>query len=269
MRRRAAVFVTIVAVLLSGASGVGAANWQDARGPQRTVLLAKAGPAGEFYIRRPETLTAGSHPVAVLQVGSFSDPGRYDWLLDEVASHGVVAIAHASADPSDGIKASEALDWLLGQNEVSGSEYFGKLLPARVLGIGHSSGGSGAVQASIRNPRITSLLLYAPALAVDATTELRVPTFFVAGALDGAVPADQVRARYLRATQAPAWFGVAENQGHTRFQANDAVRSITRAWVYTQLFDDQGSARDCFYGPGWTLNGAPGWKETLRNDVAR
>lgn len=115
---------------------------------------------------------------------------------------------------------------------------------------------------------ITSVLLYAPALSLATPTELRVPTFFIAGALDGAVPPADVKPRFEQASKAQAWFGVSEKQGHTDFATNDAVQYSTRAWVYAQIFDDSGSARRCFYGPGWTLKEAAGWKEALKNNAA-
>lgn len=268
MTRFASMLAMIPAVLVIYVTTVGAATWEDLAGPHATVLNAQAGPAGEYYIRRPVKLNSSAHPVAVLLVGSNSHPKRYDALLSELASHGVIVVAHSSSDQGDGTKANLALNWLLEQNEVSTSEYFHKLIPSRVLAIGHSSGGNGAVLASIQNQRITSVLLYAPSLSLATPTELRVPTFFIAGALDGAVTPEEVKARYQQATKAQAWFGVSENQGHTGFGTNNPVQYFTRAWVYTQLFDDAGSARGCFYGPEWTLNRAPGWKETLKNSAA-
>lgn len=269
MKRFASMLAFVSAVLVSFSSTVAAASWEDLTGLHTTVLAAQAGPAGEYYIRRPATLSSNAHPVAVLLVGSNSHPKSYDSLFAELASHGVVVIAHSSSDQGDGTKANAALDWLLEQNEVSTSEYFHKLVTSRILAIGHSAGGNGAVLASIQNPRITSVLLYAPALSLGTPTELRVPTFFIAGALDGAVPPADVKTRFEQASKAPAWFGVSEKQGHTGFVTNNAVQYYTRAWVYTQLFDDAGSARRCFYGPEWTLKEAPGWKETLKSSAAR
>jgi dienelactone hydrolase len=204
MNRPASMLAFITAVLVTCASPVGATTWEDMAGPHPTVLIERAGSAGEFYIRRPEKLSSNSHPVAVVLVGSFSHPQDYDGLFKELASHGVVVIAHSSSYQGDGSEANAALNWLLEQNEVSTSEYFHNLIPSKVLAIGHSSGGNGAVLASIQNPRITSLLLYAPALSSANLAELRVPTFFIAGALDGAVTPDNMRAKYQQVTKAPA-----------------------------------------------------------------
>jgi dienelactone hydrolase len=268
MQRLGLIPAFVAALTLTFAAVVHAATWEEQAGPQKTVLISEAGPAGDYYIRRPEKLSVNAHPVAVLLVGWGSHPKRYDALLDELASHGVVAIAHSSSDQGDGTKANAALNWLLEQNEISASEYFHKLIPSRILAIGHSAGGNGAVRASIHNPRITSVLLYSPSLSLDTPVELRVPAFFIAAALDGAVPPAEVKGRYELAIKAPAWFGVSENQGHTGYVTNSTVQYYTRAWVYTQLYDDTGSARNCFYGSEWTLQRAPGWSEALKNGNA-
>jgi dienelactone hydrolase len=268
MSRPGSVPNFVAALVLVFATLVNAAPWEEPAGPHATVLFAQAGPAGEYYIRRPEKLALNAHPVAVVLGGWGSHPKAYEALFAELASHGVIVIAHSSSDQGDGTKANAALSWLLEQNEVGSSEYFRKLIPTRVLAIGHSAGGNGAVLASIQNPRISSVLLYAPALSLDSPTELRAPTFFIAGALDGAVPPADVKARYDLATKAPAWFAVSENQGHTGFARNSAVQYYTRAWLYAHLYDDAGSARACFYGPEWTLQRASGWKEAVKNSNA-
>lgn len=68
--------------------------------------------------------------------------------------------------------------------------------------------------------------------------------------------------------RANAWYAEREQQRHIGFAANPSIALFTRAWVYTQLFGDLGTARKCFYGPDWTLGKATGWKETLRNHSA-
>jgi predicted esterase len=188
-------------------------------------------------------------------------------LLTELASHGLVVIADVDSCREDGTKAAAAVEWLLTQNEASGSEYFGKLMTSRVLVIGHSSGANGAIAASLKNPKITSLLLFAPALSSAQPAAIAVPTFYLSGSLDTTVPPELVKAAY-RDTKANAWYAEREQQRHIGFAANPAVALFTRAWVYTQLFGDAGTARKCFYGPDWTLGKATGWKETLRNHSA-
>jgi predicted dienelactone hydrolase len=256
----------IIPIVAMWAMAASAATWEEATGPWPTAIAAAAGPEGRYYIHRPKALKANAHPVAVLGVGTGSHPRNYDALAAQLASHGIIVIADTDPYQADGNGASAAVDWLLAQNEASGSEYFHALIPSRVLAIGHSSGANGAILASVRNPKITSLLLYAPALDTARPSELSVPTFYVAGSLDTTVNPALVKASYEQSTKAAAWYAESRNQRHIGFAANPFIQYFTRAWAYAQLFDDAGTARECFYGAGWTLRRAPNWNEALRND---
>ena len=116
--------------------------------------------------------------------------------------------------------------------------------------------------------KITSLLLYAPALSDANSSDVLVPTFYISGALDTTVPPNFVKARYQEATKANAWYGENTNQRHIGFGGNTSVQYYTRAWIYTHLFNDSGTARGCFYGPNWTFKNASGWGEKLKNNDA-
>lgn len=258
----------VVAVLVMYATAAQAASWEDATGPHSTTIVAGAGPEGSYYIHRPKALGSSAHPIVVLAVGTGANPKNYDALLAQLASHGVVVIADTDPYQADGSKASAAVNWLVDQNETKGSEYFQKLVPSKVLAVGHSSGGNGAMLAAIKNPRITSLLLYAPALDSARPSDLSVPTFYISGSLDSTVTPEYVKARYLETAKAKAWYGENTTQSHIGFARNPSVQHFTRAWVYTHLLDDAGTARGCFYGPNWTFENAATWKETLRNSGA-
>lgn len=258
----------VVTVLVTCAPAAHAASWEDATGPHATTVEEGAGPEDRYYIHRPGTLGSNAHPIAVFAGGTASSPKNYDALLAQLASHGVVVIADKDPYQADGSKASAAVNWLVEQNETKGSKYFQKLVSSKVLAIGHSAGGNAAMLAAINNPRITSLLLYAPALDSGRPSELSVPTFYIAGSLDTTVTPQYVKARYLETVKAKAWYGENANQSHVGFARNPSVQYFTRAWVYAHLLDDAGSARACFYGPSWTFENSMSWKNTLRNSGA-
>ena len=92
-----------------------------------------------------------------------------------------------------------------------------------------------------------------------------VPTYLMVGSLDSH---DSVKDIYQQVTKANAWYGELTNHGHGGFSKNAAIQYYTRAWVYTHLFDDSGTARGVFYGPNWTFKDASTWKETLKNNSA-
>jgi hypothetical protein len=93
-----------------------------------------------------------------------------------------------------------------------------------------------------------------------------VPTFYIAGSLDTTVPPNFVKARYQDTSKAPAWYGENTNQSHIGFARNPSVQYYTRAWVYTQLLNDSGTARGSFYGPDWTFQNASTWRNQLKNN---
>ena len=256
----------IMAALMAYAVPACAAAWEDATGPYATTIVGDTGPESTYYIYRPQTLRLNAHPVAVFCVGSGSHPRNYDAVLMSLASHGVVVIASTDPYQWDGSKASTGVNWLIEQNEVDKSDYYQKLIPSKVLAIGHSVGGNGAMLASIKNSKITSLLLYAPSLELANSPDLSVPTFYIAGSLDTTIPPNLVKARYQDARKATAWYGENTNQGHIGFARNPSVQYYTRAWVYTHLFSDSGTARGSFYGPDWTFKNASTWRDQLKNN---
>jgi hypothetical protein len=256
----------ITAIVMTYAIPLYAITWEDATGSYSTTVVGDTGPENNYYIYRPKTLRSNTHPLLVFCVGTGSHPKNYDVLFTQLASHGVVVIASTDPNQEDGSKASIGVNWIIGQNEISKSEYYQKLIPSKVLAIGHSSGGAGAMWASIKNAKITSLLLYAPAFGSVNSSDLLVPTFFISGSLDKTIPPHFVKAKYQETTKANAWYGENANQGHTGFVRNTAIQYYTRAWVYTHLLNDSRTARGCFYGPDWTFKNASTWNEILKNN---
>jgi hypothetical protein len=245
-----------------------ATTWENETGPYPTTVVNDTGPDGTFYIYRPQTLRSNTHPLAVFCVGTGSHPRNAAGLLANLALHGVVVIASTNPYQSDGSQASAGVNWLIGQNGINKSEYYQKLIPSRVLAIGHSAGGGGAVWASIKNSNITCLLLYAPVLDTAKSSDIAVPTFFISGALDKTVPPPLVKASYQEVTKSNAWYGENTNQSHIGFGSNKSIQYYTRAYLYTHLFNDSGTARGCFYGPNWTFKNASDWNEKLKNNDA-
>ena len=268
MKRFGTTLCLVIGFLMTNAVPAHATPWEDAAGPHPTTTVVDTGPGNGYSIYRPKTMQPNAHPIAVFFVGSGSHPNNYDALLTSLASHGVVVIASTDRYQPDGSRGIAALDWLLDQNATRNSAFHQKLVPSKVVGIAHSAGASGAMAASAKDPRFTSLLLYAPAAGNVDASDLMVPTFFIAGSLDQTVYPDHVKARYQDARKAHAWYGESADQGHTGWARNPSVQYYTRAWVYTHLFDETGTARGCFYGPDWTLRKAAAWKETLKNNSA-
>ncbi|MEI7504484.1 MAG: tetratricopeptide repeat protein, partial [Paludibacter sp.] len=94
---------------------------------------------GECY----EKMERYEESIAYYRLSLEAHPQNYDVLFTQLASHGVVVIASTDPNQEDGSKASTGVNWIVGQNEISKSEYYQKIIPSKVLAIGHSSGGAG------------------------------------------------------------------------------------------------------------------------------
>jgi len=256
----------IIAILITYSLPAYATTWEDETGPYPTTVVSDTGPNETFYIYRPQTLRSNTHPIVVFCGGTGFHPRMAAGLLANLASHGAVVITSTNPYQSDGSQASTGVNWLIGQNEITKSEYYQKLIPSRVLAIGHSMGGGGAVWASVKNSNITCLLLYAPVFDTAKSSDISVPTFFISGALDKVVQPHYVKAHYQESTRSNAWYGENINQSHIGFGNNKSIQYYTRAWLYTHLFNDSGTARGCFYGPNWTFKNASDWNEKLKNN---
>jgi hypothetical protein len=108
------------------------------RGPWTPTMKASSGPSGSSTLFYPMDLGKDGvlHPVFHWGCGAGSQPSQYADHLNLLASHGIVVIANASGSGPG--KAS--LDWILAENEKSGSVFYKKLDPARVGTGGHSLG---------------------------------------------------------------------------------------------------------------------------------
>jgi len=141
----------IIAILMMYAVPSYATTWEDATGLYSTTVVGDTGPDNMYYIYRPQALRSNTHPIVVFCFGAGSHPKNAASLLTQLASHGVVVIAGTDPYQEDGSQANAGVNWLIGQNEISKSEYYQNLIPSRVLAIGHSKGGNGAMWASIKN----------------------------------------------------------------------------------------------------------------------
>ena len=183
-----AMLCFIIVIIVTYAGPAYATTWEDTTGPYSTTVVSDTGPDNKYYIFRPKTLKSNTHPIVVFCVGAGSHPKTSAALLTQLASHGVVIIAGTDPYQENGSQASAGIDWLIGQNEIKKSEYYQKLIPSKVLAIGHSKGGNGVMSASIKNSNITSLLLYAPAVDTANSSDLSVPAFYISGSLDQTYP---------------------------------------------------------------------------------
>lgn len=106
-------------------------------GPFKPMHIENTGPTGASWVFFPENFGKDGmkHPVFLWGPGAGTGPSNYQGYLNLFASYGIVSICQASSNPG-----TPALDWILKENETSGSMFFGKLNPDRVARGGHSMG---------------------------------------------------------------------------------------------------------------------------------
>ena len=106
-------------------------------GPFKPMHIENTGPTGASWVFFPENFGSDGmkHPVFLWGPGAGTGPSNYQGYLNLFASYGIVTICQASSNPG-----TPALDWILKENETSGSMFFGKLDPDHVARGGHSMG---------------------------------------------------------------------------------------------------------------------------------
>ena len=243
------------------------------RADETVRTLTEQGPNGEFHISRPVTLSDHAHPLAVFSVGTNGKPENGRALFESLASLGIVVIAGTDPDQGEGDQAMLGIEWLIEQNAVAGSPYYGKLITSRVMAFGLSQGGNAALWTAIRENRIaantiTSVVALAPGAKPEQAdtapvSELAVPVLYIAGGTDVIVPPARVRDLYDD-NVSEAWYVVKKGVGHLALLTNQHVGDVIRAWAMAHLYGDV-SAGSEFYGAPWGLASDDYFRAQVRN----
>ena len=154
----------------------------DSPGPWVPMHVENTGPSGASWIYYPEGLGEGGlkHPVFDWGPGAGTGPSNYLDHLNLLASHGFVIISQASTNSG-----KAALDWILAENEKSGSMWYQKLDTDRVARGGHSMG---ALQSfsEADDPRLKlAVLVCGGANGGSGAANMSYPTIFLGGDGEG------------------------------------------------------------------------------------
>jgi hypothetical protein len=127
-------------------------------GPYAPTHITNGGPKGSSWVFYPKDLGKDGvkHPVFNWGPGAGTGPSQYTDHLNRLASHGFVVISQPSS--GTGVDEKASLDWLIAQNEKSGSPFFEKLDTKRVGAGGHSLGSLTTMKMAA-DPRLTSYIL--------------------------------------------------------------------------------------------------------------
>jgi hypothetical protein len=138
--------------------GFPAAESADKDGPFKPTHITNGGPKGSSWVFYPMDIGKDGlkHPIFNWGPGAGTGPSQYTDHLNRLASHGFVVISQ----PSSGTGADEipALDWLIAQNDKSGSPFYQKLDTKKVGAGGHSKGAL-TTMAMAEDPRLSLYVL--------------------------------------------------------------------------------------------------------------
>jgi hypothetical protein len=157
-------------------------NNPDNLGPWMPMHVENTGPGGSSWIYYPEGLGEGGmkHPVFQWGPGAGTGPSQYLDHLNLLASQGFVIISQASTQSG-----KAALDWILEENEKSGSMWYQKLDPDRVARGGLSMGALQSFSES-DDPRLKfAVLVCGGANGGSGAENMSYPTIFLGGDGEG------------------------------------------------------------------------------------
>jgi hypothetical protein len=151
-------------------------------GPWTPKHVEGTGPSGQSWIFYPDGLGEGGlkHPVFDWGPGAGTGPDAYVDHLNLLASQGFVIISQSST-----LSGKEALDWILAENEKSGSMWYQKLDPERVSRGGHSMGALQSMSESKDDRLKLTVLVCGGASGGGGADNIDYPSIFLGGEGEG------------------------------------------------------------------------------------
>jgi len=212
-------------------------------GPWATTIEMNVGPNKGWVVRPTDLGKDGVlHPIFTWGAGAGTNASNYKDHLTMIASHGFVVEGHAST--GDGSDHKGAVDWLLEENEKSGSPYFHKLNAKKIAAGGHSQG-SVSTFAFAKDPRLTTTIHVAGgSFDGNGPNNLSHPTAYFCGADDTAATPNCKR-DYMN-TKVPVFLTVMDGVDHI-YAARNALPMIV-SWLRWQL-NDEAARKEQFISP--------------------
>lgn len=236
----------------------------SAMGPYMPMTVTSTGPNGAYTIFRPSELAPSGvlNPIVSWGNGGFTSPDFYTQ-LPHFASHGFVVIASNNGLAVSGAEVRAGIDWIVQQNEMSGSPYYKKLDVKRIAGVGYSAGGLATLEVADDARFLTIVIISGANTTESARTtnmpKLRTPVAYLC--TDDAASEDNCAADFAVIKQ-PSFFGVMKGTGHVDVAlGGDAVKlsaTGTTAWLRWLLMNDA-SYKSWFVGSDCKLCRDSAW----------
>jgi hypothetical protein len=147
-------------------------------GPWTPMHVENTGPSGQSWVFYPDPLGKDGlkHPVFDWGPGAGTGPDAYVDHLNLLASQGFVVISQSSTESG-----KAALDWILAENEKSGSMWYQKLDPDRVSRGGHSMGALQSLSESMDDRLKLTVLVCGGAGGGGGGANINYPSIFLGG----------------------------------------------------------------------------------------
>jgi len=219
-------------------------------------------------ISYPPTLADSTlmHPVILWGNGTSAQTNFYRGVLTHWASHGFIVGAALTSNAGSGTEMIACLDFLIAENERSGSVFEGKVDTTRVGASGHSQGGGAALMVG-RDERVMVTAPLQPYISLPlggfdrgCITEQHGPMFMMSGTGDTIASPAQNQQPIFDTTNVPVFWGNLMGADHLGSALGNisGYRGPATAWFRYHLMNDS-SARAMFYGDDCTLCTDPQW----------
>ena len=222
---------------IEGTTGTDSYDMRDFIPEAISALLTADVPAVyEYPAGRDAGAATGTFPVVLFSHGSSGIRFQSTFLTAHLASWGIIVAApdHWSRDLFHTLSAPvgdrnssvtellETLDLVTAENVRSGSRLEGMVDAERVVAMGHSAGGGTILGASLddRIDGYISLASGALGMGSDASTAPALPdkpSFFIAGALDAIISAEESTRPSFEAVPGPSRLWIIDGVGHNGF----------------------------------------------------
>lgn len=236
---------------------IGVGGFED-DGPCPVTVNQNGGPGGAFVLFYPQTMGVNGvkHPVLTWGNGTLMLPVVYTGILMHLASHGFVVIASKSMLTGDGQTMLQGVSWMIQEATRQGSPFYGVIDTMRIGAVGHSQGGTGAIEAG-KDPRLKAIVSIQPGGGDGAA--LKGQSLVIAGDQDLINSPELVHNVFL-STASPSFFASLKEGRHlTPMGSGSEMRGITTAWLRMILMNDPQAAR-IFNGSDCTLCQDQAWR---------
>ena len=222
---------------IEGTTGTDSYDMRDFIPEAISALLTADVPAVyEYPAGRDAGAATGTFPVVLFSHGSSGIRFQSTFLTSHLASWGIIVAApdHWSRDLFHTLSAPvgdrnssvtellETLDLVTAENVRSGSRLEGMVDAERVVAMGHSAGGGTILGASLddRIDGYISLASGALGMGSDSSAAPALPdkpSFFIAGALDAIISAEESTRPSFEAVPGPSRLWIIDGVGHNGF----------------------------------------------------